>query len=91
MAVNLDKPEKPIKVDKGVPYPGDPQAARSSRYPFAAMKAGDSFLVPYEKDKPAVVAKRVMRAAWSYKNRTKIKARFSTKRLKEGVRCWRLS
>lgn len=40
------KPNSEFKIDKGVPVPKPRRPPRKSKYPIAAMKPGDSFLVP---------------------------------------------
>lgn len=63
-------------IDSNVPLP--------TRYPFAGMKVGDSFLVPSGVTRQAVAV-----AASRYGRKHKMK--FSTRKLKEGgFRCWRL-
>jgi len=67
-------PQPPI--DSNVPLP--------TRYPFAQMKVGDSFLVPSDVTREAVAV-----AASRYGKAHNM--RFSTRKLKDGsFRCWRL-
>ena len=63
-------------IDSNVPLP--------TRYPFAEMKVGDSFLVPSDVTRQAVAV-----AATRYGRKHNMK--FSTRQLKDGgFRCWRL-
>lgn len=76
------KIEKRVKLPEGL-------AERAAIYPFRSMKPGDSFLVPVPKGVRAIVVqKRIIRAAASFKERTKSKATFTTRQTPAGVRCW---
>lgn len=69
------------KVESNVPLP----APDASKYPFASMQIGDSFLVPNPSDTDR---KRVQTAAASY-GRRHSKA-FRTRSVDGGIRIWRV-
>lgn len=39
----MPKTEQSIKIDKGIPFPGDGPVGRKSIYPWLKMAVGDSF------------------------------------------------
>lgn len=71
-----------IKIDKDIPFPERMNKGKSM-YPFAAMKIGDSFLVPFENRNRVSVA---MVTA----NR-KIGKKFASKKVEDGIRVWRIA
>lgn len=73
-------PEAPeITIESGIPIPQN--AGRPARYPFAAMRPGDSFFVPGKKS--VSVPKKDEGGRW-----------YATRRVTEadvdGVRVWRV-
>lgn len=72
-----------IEVEKGVPTP-----VGRTGYPFASMEVGDSFRVEAESDDDKRKAATSIGA--SARNFCKKhKAKFTTRRTEDGVRCWR--
>lgn len=67
-----------LDIEKGVPLP----RTRAS-YPFSEMAVGDSFLLPADE------SVRVRNAACAH---TKVHgAKFTTLKVGDGVRCWRVA
>ena len=64
-------------IEKGIPFP-----ARGSKYPFADMEVGDSFLAPDTK------IASVYNAAHAYAHKHKVSLR--VRATPEGVRVWRI-
>jgi len=92
------------EVSKDIPPPpkGAGRASgRPSKYPFASMEIGDSFLVPYPraaKDEAAAVELRrktkntITNAAHQYKIRSGNRSQdYTTHASEEGVRVWRIA
>lgn len=75
----------PIKIEKGVPVPTKSwRKERATKYPFSTMEIGDSFFVAGDKEARAVQA-----AASRYIGLHEGVA-FTTRRVKGGLRCWRI-
>jgi hypothetical protein len=68
-----------IQIDRGIPMPAP---ARARQYPWKEMEVGDSFLMA---GKPSQVANAVSRACRNYGKK------FSYRKLREGVRVWRVA
>ncbi len=77
------------EVEQQVPIPPCTRGGRSrqSRFPFAQMQPGDSFLVPREE----TTAKRLATNAACYAKKWTKGWKFCVRTLPEGIRCWRLS
>ncbi|MFN4229805.1 hypothetical protein [Parvibaculum sp.] len=81
-----------INIDKGVPVP--PVTHQTSRlYPFEDMQPGDSFFVQ-TRDAAERIRKRqsIAAAAAKFRKDSKEEAmRFTTRQVRNGVRCWRVA
>lgn len=77
-------PRAQFQVERGVPVLEYPRG-RPAKYPFRSMKVGDSFLVP---ETGLYAANRVSRSASACGSRNGCK--YVTRRVPEGVRCWRV-
>ena len=81
-----------FKIEKGVkiiPARTGTKTATTPIYPFRQMKAGDSFLVPFDKDKQA--QRRRLTVA-VHKARNKLApASFSYRTMENGYRVWRVA
>lgn len=77
----MPKAEQSIKIDKGIPFPGDGPVGRKSIYPWLQMAVGDSFVF----SGPLVNAQ----AAATY-NTGKGNKVFKARALNGGVRVWRI-
>lgn len=91
-------------IDKNVPPPpkghGGP-AGRPSKYPFASMEVGDSFLVPYPREARTsdeavklwqATKNLITNAVSQYKIRTGNRSQQYTTRAEDsGVRVWRIA
>jgi hypothetical protein len=79
----LDKTQHTIKIDRGIPVAPDKRgrAVGRSKYPFSAMKPGDSFLFPKAIKNASSRAHHAKRAT-GYN--------FVTRSTPEGIRCWRV-
>lgn len=85
-----------FEIEKDVPIP-ETRQGRGSKYPFAEMEVGDSFLVEPEEDpnlgvvdeeEYAKVRGRVSNVAYKYgKDHDK---KFTVRQTDEGVRVWRV-
>ena len=75
------------EIDKGVPMPDRP-----TRYPFAGMDVGDSFLIEVRggRRQEALVRRRVSAAASDYRRRHGASAKFDSRVTLDGVRVWRV-
>jgi len=75
------------EIEKGVEMPAQMQ----SRYPFAAMEPGDSFLIPARGGaaQEALVRRRVSAAASDFRRRSGKQWKFESSVTLDGVRVWR--
>lgn len=73
-----------FEIEKKVKLPPFVGHGNAAKYPFGAMKAGDSFLVNGDAD-----WKKVSTAASAYGKRKAMK--FSVRKMPEGYRCWRIA
>ncbi len=71
-----------IKIDKNVPMPEGGTRERHI-YPFVTMKVGDSFFRSGSDYR--ILQINIMSSAGRYKPK-----RFTTRKEKNGVRCWRI-
>jgi len=71
-----------FKVEKDIPIPEIKE--RASKYPFAQMEVGDSFLVKDKRIKQNV-------ESMMYYHSKKWNKRFTLRTVSEGVRVWRVS
>jgi len=71
-----------ITIEKGIPLPEKYSTHGNTKYPFALMKAGDSFST-------GAVAS-VRNCLQAYKRRSKTNAQFITRKVIGGVRVWRV-
>lgn len=75
------------KIDKNIPL----NSAHGRKYPFDNMEVDDSFLVEFSNQTPkqkTLVQNRICSAISYYNKKTKTK--FTTRRIKEGIRVWRI-
>ncbi len=75
-----------VQIEKNVPLPGS-GAGRPSKYPFADMEVGDSFLVA-EGPSSGHLGYNARNAAKNFGVRHGMK--FSVKQTEGGVRIWRI-
>lgn len=84
---------EPFQITSGVPIPAIPRFFRT-KYPFPAMKVGDSFFAPA----PDATVKRIGMAAYCFARELRTKTlgadcrKFHCRAVTEpaGVRCWRI-
>lgn len=76
-----------IAIDKRVPIPD--QNRRTRKYPFNDMEVDDSFFVGCHFTDVRKIANSVSSAAIVYAKKNK-GTKFTVRRFKEGVRCWRV-
>lgn len=77
-----------IQIDKNVEMPKSERKAykkRESKYPFAVMEVGDSFLVPAEMNFLN------LRQAIMRRKKTTPNEKYKTRQTKEGRRVWRIA
>lgn len=70
-----------IPLDRGIPMPELSEKRKNSRYPWAAMKVGDSFLFPAKNTRQACF----QAAKWHSRDGKE----FCVAQTDEGYRCWR--
>lgn len=70
-----------IKIDKSVAMPA--RASRTSKYPWAKMKVGNSFLLPKKVSKAAT-------SSGAYQAGIKYKMKFAVREFNGRLRCWRV-
>ena len=70
------------KIERGIPLPSKSPLSRAYRYPFPAMKIGDSFLA-IGKDIKTVGPSMYMAAH-------RLGQKYTARSCKEGVRVWRI-
>lgn len=74
-----------ITIEKNVPIP--PRREKPTKYPFADMEPGDSFLVQVDKDN---FEKKILSMRMSSRKYSKAHGgQFTTRIVEGGVRCWR--
>lgn len=84
---------EPFQVTSGIPIPANYNRGKP-KYPFAAMKVGDSFFAPA----PEATVKRIGMAAYCFARELRTKTLGSENRKflsrsvtdPDGVRCWRI-
>lgn len=81
------KKDEAIKIESGVEMP---RRFKATRLPLADLKVNQSFLMPSDIKNPS---NAVSSATRSLKMGGKLPkdAKFSTRKMKDGVRCWRVS
>lgn len=77
-----------FKIEKNVDLPRAAVTARRSKYPFADMVDGDSFLVPVEEGDSTQRVQTTLCAAASH-HAKKYGGKFITRKVEGGVRIWR--
>ena len=84
-----------FKIDKNIPLPPHKRAGGKTpkgKYPFRKMQIGDSFLYPEPENNRAErlrIGALIINSARSSGIATK-KMKFTTRRVKDGIRCWRI-
>ena len=74
-------------IDKGIPVPN---GEGKSKYPFADMAVGDSFLVPFVAGKSHEYTDKRLRSSAAIAQR-RYEAKFVVRVVDGGVRCWRVA
>jgi hypothetical protein len=88
-----DPAEPLFRVEKNIPVP---KQIRGVHYPFNIMSKGDSIMIPVPADEPdpANRAERIranfLSSAKNFLKSRKLSWKFATRRVEEGVRCWRI-
>ena len=80
---------KPLKIDKHVKIP-TPKVGQPHLYPFNTMKVGDSFFSLCVERKIPQRQANIINAMKSRKLKGGLKGKFTTRRVKGGIRCWRI-
>lgn len=75
-------------IESGVPVPKRQGGRTGSKYPFAHLNPGESFLVPHGEDKQ-VGAGTVRSAAGAFSKRNPGAGKFIIRAVDGGVRVWR--
>lgn len=81
-------------IDKGVPIPRIKGPRGGSKYPFATMEIGDSFMVRFTDEEVKgssthSIRARLIAAAWRISVHQKLGHKFVTRVVEGGVRVWR--
>lgn len=75
-------------IEADIPMPTRQGGRAGSKYPFAALDVGESFLVPHGADKEVSVG--TLRSSLSaFKRRNPDSGKFSVRTVEGGVRVWR--
>lgn len=79
------------KLQKNIPIPSRAKTkqARTSKYPFAAMKVNMSFLVPIEEADGNIKRLMARVGAATYSARKTLNFKFALRKMPDGVRVWR--
>lgn len=79
------------KLQKNIPIPSraTTKQARTSKYPFAAMKVNMSFLVPKEEANGDIDKLMTRISAAAHSARKALNFKFALRKMPEGVRVWR--
>ena len=72
-----------FEIESGIPMP----RKRGSKYPWAAMKIGDSFFVP---DRPGVRRNPIRAGASIQTRKSGYKVKYKTRKVDGGMRVWRV-
>lgn len=82
-----------MKIDRNIPLPAARRtpAGYNSKYPFAKLALGDSFLVPLPADPKKAKYKRTIIANLMRYHARKRGAKYASRRLADGLRVWRIS
>ena len=78
-----------MKIEQNVTLP--PIASYVSKYPFAKMSPGDSFLIPLSADPKKAKRKRLTISCLMAYHARKRGAKYASRRLLNGLRVWRIS
>ncbi len=82
-----------IEIDKNIPIPERNQVGRKTKYPFAEMEIGDSFLSrcdTADAKKVFSVKTNMHRSASYHKQQEGAKRSYRTRIEPEGIRMWRV-
>ena len=77
-----------MTVDKDIPIPPSRQHLDKSKYPWATMNVGDSFLFSINTDR--LTQQKGNTAARSYVRFKKLDWKFETRKTESGIRIWRV-
>lgn len=82
-----------MKIEQNIPLPAARRtpAGYNSKYPFAKLTPGDSFLIPLPADPKKARAKRVTISGLMLYHARKRGAKYASRRLADGLRVWRIS
>ena len=82
-----------MKIEQNIPLPAArlTLAGYDSKYPFARMVPGDSFLTPLPADPKKAKAKRGILSNLMIYHSRKRGAKYASRRLPDGLRVWRIS
>jgi hypothetical protein len=79
-----------FEIESGVPIPAVRLKRKRSKYPFATLKVGESFLVPATGADKDVIKNRLS-ALISGEWHRETSRRFTLRRMRGGIRVWRTS
>ena len=76
-------------IQKDIPMPGRRSGGKASKYPFADMEEGDSFVIPAEEGRRISA---VRAAIDNWRKRHDMRIRFRARQLEDGaIGVWRIS
>lgn len=81
--------QEPYKIEKGIPI-DNKYNARPSKFPFAKMKIGDSFLIPKHMDEFKKHMGGVYSHLATYNSKAAHKIRIACRMTSDGLRVWRI-
>ena len=77
-----------LAIESGVEMPQKHAKVGLRKYPFRDLEVGDSFLVGVPEGKTPRAVQTAVAASWHRYSKTSGR-KFSSRVMKEGVRCWR--
>ena len=79
-----------FKIDKNIEILTDQN--HKIKYPFLKMEVGDSFFIPEKDEQKRInLARRAASAGIAFsKSKRKGEVKFSTRKLEDGIRIWRI-
>lgn len=82
-----------MKIEQNIPLPAARRtlAGYNSKYPFALLNPGDSFLIPLPADPKKAKHKRTIISNLMCYHARKRDAKYASRRLSNGLRVWRVS
>lgn len=78
-----------FQIETDVPMP--PTRTSVTKYPFASLEPGHSFLIPAKPDDRKNALRRVRSASATYRKKFAQNTQFAVRQTDDGVRVWRIA